>query len=135
LDAPHDGQPLLVKAAKVDTVFGEFNSILVGALWILIEEVDFRKAKTASVYENFKAAVTADVGPVMSKGKDQAETLLLARIFMSANELSAVPTSGEDRQLFIQDVSPARMGDTEYFDRINRNMKIDAWCATFSRSS
>jgi len=106
---------------SVNTAFGTFSGALEGKVLVTIEDANFRESKVANAYENFKARVTGDMSALERKGKDGGQMTNIARFMLTSNEPNAVPTSGDDRQLWEQTASLARVGDAAYFTRIYAN--------------
>jgi hypothetical protein len=112
----------LETAAPERDVWGNFNSLMASAYFVVLSEVDKRNGVGAD--GRIKALITDKKMPINAKGKDQYDINSYHRFITNTNNADPNKTHKGDRRWVIIRCSDEKKGDTEYFtrlaERINR---------------
>jgi hypothetical protein len=108
---------------------GNFNAHLADCCFLFADEVFFAGDK---VVENImKGLITEPTLMLESKGIDAIETPNRLKIFMASNNDWIAPATKDERRYFVLDVSSEKIGDTDYFNALHRDINNPAIQAAF----
>jgi hypothetical protein len=104
-------------------VWGSFNSLMLGAFLINLNEVDKRNSKSAD--GKFKELVTEKQVSINSKGKDAFVARSSHRFITTTNTEDPQKTHTKDRRNIIIRSSDEKVGDFSYFKTLSARLKND----------
>ena len=100
---------------------GRFTAHLMDAVLVFANEAVWGGDKAGE--GRLKAMITDPVETIEAKGKDAISVPNFKRIIAASNETWAVPRGIDDRRFFCLDVSPHRIGDTDYFTALHQEIQ------------
>jgi hypothetical protein len=103
-------------------VSGNFNAHLVDVLLLFLDEAFWAGDKQGEGV--LKALITEKSIPIEPKGVDLFSVPNRLKIIIASNSDWVVPASGDERRYFVLDVSSARRGDLDYFDKLHKALAI-----------
>ena len=112
------GSKKYMETSKPDRdVWGDFNGSMTNSYLICIEELDFLQVKNAEgVFKNF---ITQPTIPINKKGKDKFDVKSYHRYIGSTNNVNnPIKTEDKDRRNVIIRCSDEKIGDMEYFEKL-----------------
>jgi hypothetical protein len=99
-----------------DRMLGRFNSPVMNKILLVGEEMLF--AGDRSTTDKLKHLITGQTLPVEFKFGDALEIESHHRLLLTSNHEQVLQAAGEERRFVIYDVSDARRGNTDYFDKL-----------------
>jgi hypothetical protein len=102
--------------AAIDQVLGRFNDVLVGCVYVFLDEVMFSGDRRAA--DNLKSLVTATEYGIETKGLPVIKCPVGVNIWMATNHEVAAFIEEQDVRYWVLNVSEHRVGDTDYFTRL-----------------
>ena len=106
---------------------GHFNARLAGALFVFLDEALWAGDKQGEGV--LKGIVTEPTIEIEPKGVDPFTMPNQMKILMATNHDWAVPAGPDARRYFVLDVAGGRIGDFEYFSRLNAAIDGDELAA------
>ena len=106
-----------VRITQAKHLTGHFNSHLADCLFLFADEVVWGGDKQGEGV--LKALVTEKTVRVEPKGQNTFSVPNRLKIVMASNAEWCVPVSSEERRYFVCDVSNAKLGDRDYFNRLH----------------
>ncbi len=98
-------------------VWGEFNGSMTNSYLVCLEELDFLQTKNSE--GTFKNFITQPTIPINRKGKDLFMISSYHRYIGSTNNINnPIKTEGKDRRNVIIRCGDERIGDMEYFEKL-----------------
>ena len=108
----------------------KFGSLHEHRIFLQIDEADDRLAKPAT--ENaLKHLITGDATPIRRLFADHAFVPNYANLVLTTNGVCPIHLPAFDRRFVLFHVSPARVGDHAYFDRLHRTLADPAVARAF----
>lgn len=104
-----------------DRLTAKFNAHLGQAIFVHVEEAFWAGGKDKK--GTLQALITSPTTTLEKKGVDAVTVDSFVRLLMTTNETWAVPATADERRYAVFDVAPAKMGDTDYFDRLYREIE------------
>ena len=102
-------------------VWGNFNGLMADAFLVNLDELS--KKDTAEVEGPYKGLITEPYITINNKGINQFKVQSFHRFLITTNKLDPLKTSKDDRRNLIIRCSDCKIGDKEYFDKINSYLK------------
>jgi hypothetical protein len=99
-----------------DRMLGRFNSSVMNKILLVGEEMLF--AGDRATTDKLKHLITGQTLPVEFKFGDAIEIESYHRLLLTSNHEQVFQAAGEERRFVIYDVSDARRGDADYFDKL-----------------
>jgi hypothetical protein len=99
-----------------DRMLGRFNSSVMNKILLVGEEMLF--AGDRATTDKLKHLITGQTLPVEFKFGDALEIDSFHRLLHTSNHEQVAQAAAEERRFAIYDVSDARRGDADYFDRL-----------------
>jgi hypothetical protein len=99
-----------------DRLLGKFNSSVMNKILLVGEEMLF--AGDRGTTDKLKHLITGQTLPVEFKFGDALEVDSFHRLLLTSNHEQVVRAAGEERRFVIYDVSDAKQGDADYFDKL-----------------
>ena len=99
-------------------LIGNFNAHLREKVFLFADEAFF--AGNRQDEDVLKGLVTEQYVTIEKKGVDAVTARNRLQILMSSNHDWVVPASSDERRYFILDVSEERIGDTHYWQKLNK---------------
>ena len=96
---------------------GDFNNHLRDCIFLFADEALWAGDKTAD--GKLKQMITEDTLPIEGKGRDAISVKNRLHIMMASNEKFVVPATHDERRYAVFDTSPHKIGDRDYFTRLN----------------
>jgi len=119
-------------ADSLDTVLGEFNSVLQGKTLCLLDEPPTASPhQWNSLYDAIKAKITADWLEIKKKYADSFNTTNYVSWVMSTNN-NSVKLPDNDRRFFLCDISQKYIGNKSYFNRYNKARNTEGCAECFA---
>jgi hypothetical protein len=121
------GEYAVDTAAPERVFFGNFNSLLSNKVLVVCNEAG---NGMRSCIDRIKDVVTSPTINIEKKGIDPIVFDNYANVIATTNNRAPIPISPEDRRLVLLDVSMAKKGDEEYFNKLleiyNNDLAISA---------
>ena len=116
-----------------DRMLGRFNSSVMNKILLVGEEMLF--AGDRATTDKLKHLITGQTIPIEFKFGDALEIESHHRLLLTSNHEQVFQAAGEERRFVIYDVSDARRGDTDYFDKLYAvaDGRDDATAAAFMK--
>jgi hypothetical protein len=116
-----------------DRMLGRFNSSVMNKILLVGEEMLF--AGDRATTDKLKHLITGQTLPVEFKFGDALEIESHHRLLLTSNHEQVFQAAGEERRFVIYDVSDARRGDSDYFDKLYAvaDGRDDATAAAFMK--
>jgi hypothetical protein len=99
-----------------DRMLGRFNSSVMNKILLVGEEMLFGGDRPTM--DKLKHLITGQTLPIEFKFGDALEIESHHRLLLTSNHEQVIQAAGEERRFVIYDVSDARRGDTDYFDKL-----------------
>ena len=99
-----------------DRLLGRFNSGVMNKILLIGEEMLF--AGDRATTDKLKHLITGQTLPIEFKFGDVLEIESHHRLLLTSNHEQVFQAAGEERRFVIYDVSDARRGDSDYFDKL-----------------
>jgi hypothetical protein len=99
-----------------ERMLSRFNSAVMNKILLVGEEMLF--AGDRATTDKLKHLITGQTLPVEFKFGDAFEIESHHRLLLTSNHEQVIQAAGEERRFVIYDVSDARRGDVDYFDRL-----------------
>jgi Family of unknown function (DUF5906) len=99
-----------------DRLLGRFNSSVMNKILLVGEEMLF--AGDRATTDKLKHLVTGQTLPVEFKFGDAIEIESHHRLLLTSNHSQVIQAASEERRFVIYDVSDARRGDVDYFEKL-----------------
>lgn len=96
---------------------GNFNGHLADVCYVFADEAFFSGDKQGE--STLKGYITENTFMVERKGVDAAPQVNCMKVIIASNDEHVVPASRDERRYCVVDVSDARRGDFEYFDKLH----------------
>jgi len=109
-----------VALSSMEHVTGRFNGHMKQALLVFANEAIWGGSR--SQVGALKAMITDERISIEQKGIDIFQINNYRRLIVASNESWAVPADADDRRFVFLDVSPARVGDHEYFKALRAEL-------------
>jgi hypothetical protein len=103
---------------NVNQALGDFNDVLSGVCWLVLDEVALTKAQA----ELAKSLVTADTVDINRKGIALDRERSMLHIAFLSNRRVPVPLDADDRRYAFLSVSPAAKNDSAYFRALSEEL-------------
>ena len=101
-------------------LIGNFNAHMADCCFLFADEVFFAGDKA---HENIlKGLITEPTLMIESKGIDAVEMPNRTKLLMASNNDWIAPASKDERRYFVLDVSSEKIGDTDYFNALHRDI-------------
>jgi hypothetical protein len=99
-----------------ERMLGKFNSSVMNKILLVGEEMLF--AGDRATTDKLKHLITGQTLPIEFKFGDALEIESHHRLLLTSNHEQVFQAAGEERRFVIYDVSDARRGDSDYFDKL-----------------
>ena len=110
------GEHLGLSVNGVDRILAKFNSILVGKMFVVVEEANPGSEKTVqSVFNSLKDMVTNKMINIEKKGKDTVQTTDVASYALNSNYSGSMSITKNNRRWFINQVDSKFQRNEAYF--------------------
>lgn len=106
---------------------GNFNGHMTDALYVFADEITWGGDKAAEGV--LKALVTEDTVQIEAKGRDSYRARNRLKLMIASNSDWVIPAGTDERRYLVIDVSGARVGDFDYFNR------LQAWADNGGRAA
>ena len=100
---------------------GNFNAHLREIIFLFADEAFFAGDRAHIGVLN--SLITEPILTIEGKGRDIMTFPNLLHIMMASNEDWVVPASADARRYFVLDVQPTVLGNREYFDKLNDELR------------
>ena len=104
-----------------DQVFGSFNPILSGKIFIEIAELDFLATK--GLEGKFKSLITDEQITINNKGVKERSEQSYHRFIATTNDDIPIKISKNDRRILLIEGCNSKKGDVEYFEKLDTLIK------------
>ena len=98
-------------------VWGDFNGMMASSLLVNLNEMS--KKEMGDCEGRFKALATDPTITINNKGVNQFEIQSYQRFIITTNKEDPIKTTNDDRRTIIIRSSDEKIGDKEYFNKIN----------------
>jgi len=108
-----------------DEVFGSFNPIMSGKIFMELAELDFLATK--GLEGKFKSLITDEVVSINDKGVKLRNEISYHRFIATTNEDIPIKITSNDRRILLIESSDSMRGNTEYFNQLGlliKNTKV-----------
>jgi Family of unknown function (DUF5906) len=106
----------VLTTSEKDRILGRFNASVMNKILIIGEEMIF--AGDRATIDKLKHLITGQTLPIEFKFGDALEIESHHRLLLASNHEQVFQAAGEERRFVIYDVSDARRGDADYFDKL-----------------
>jgi Family of unknown function (DUF5906) len=100
-----------------DRLLGRFNSSVMNKILLVGEEMLFAGDRPTT--DKLKHLITGQTIPIEFKFGDTLEIESHHRLLLTSNHEQVFQAAGEERRFVIYEVSDAKVGDADYFDRLH----------------
>jgi hypothetical protein len=116
-----------------ERMLGKFNSSVMNKILLVGEEMLF--AGDRATTDKLKHLITGNTLPIEFKFGDALEIESYHRLLLTSNHEQVFQAAGEERRFVIYDVSDAKRGDAEHFDKLYAitDGRDDATAAAFMK--
>ena len=110
------GRANVLVTPEKDRMLGRFNSAVMNKILLVGEEMLFAGDRVTT--DKLKHLITGQTIPVEFKYGDQLEVKSFHRLVLTSNHAQVFQAASEERRFVTYDVSDAKRGDVDYFDKL-----------------
>ena len=110
------GRANVLVTPEKDRMLGRFNAAVMNKILLVGEEMLF--AGDRATTDKLKHLITGPTIPVEFKFGDQLEVKSFHRLVLTSNHAQVFQAASEERRFVTYDVSDAKRGDADYFERL-----------------
>ncbi len=104
---------------RFDDIVGQFNTVIENKKLIVVNELQSVDTGKPVNFDTLKSVITDKTININRKGHDLREVENVANFIFVTNNLVPVKITANDRRYMIQQVSNSRIGDFNYFHRLD----------------